>query len=81
MLRQALRRGDRVADLQLPHDAQLLAEPVLVERLEIDDVGELGRRLVGRAAGQALRLDVGHRPRRAANLDDLSRLGHRRPHT
>lgn len=35
---ETLSRRDGVAYLQLPHDGELLAESVLVERLEVDDV-------------------------------------------
>ena len=69
-----------MTDLQLPHDAQLLAEPALVERLQIDDMREARHGLVGRTAREPLSLDVGHRPRRATNLDHLPGLRNRRTH-
>ena len=63
--------------LQFPHDRQLLSEPVLVQRLQLDDVRELRDRFISWAAREALDLDVGHRPRGAPNLDDLSWLWER----
>ena len=77
-LGQALVRGDRVADLQLPDDRELLAEAVLVQRLQRHDVMGPRLRLVGGAAGKTLLPDVGDGPGRAADLDDLTRLGNRR---
>ena len=44
-----------MADLQLPDHRELLAQPVLVEGLQVDDVVELRGCLVGRAARQTLR--------------------------
>ena len=72
VLRQTLRRGDGLADLQLPDHRQLLAESVLVEGLQVDDVVELRGGVVGRAERKALGLDVGDCPRGAAYLDDLT---------
>ena len=73
-LGQALVRGDGLAHLQLPDDRELLAEAVLVERLQPDDVGEARLGLVGGAAGQALGPHVGDGPGRAPDVDDLSLL-------
>lgn len=77
MLRQALGGGDGLADLELPDDGQLLAEAVLIEGLELDDVIELGAGLISGAAGKALDLDVRYCPGRASDLDDLAGLGQR----
>lgn len=68
---------DRVADLELPDDGELLAHAVLGERLERHHVLEPGMRLVGGAARQALLPDVGDRPGGAADLDDLPGFWHR----
>ena len=77
-LRKPLVRGDRVADLQLPDHRQLLAQPVLVERLERHDVIGPRLRLVGWAAGKSLLPDVRDCPGRAAYLDHLALLRDRR---
>lgn len=50
VLRQTLRRGDGLADLQLPDDRQLLAESVFVEGLKLDNVVQVGAGLVSRTA-------------------------------
>ena len=76
-LRQTPVRDHGVADLELPDDAQLLAHAVLVQGLEGDDVLEEGAAVVGRAARQALGLDLGNGPDGAPDLDDLARLGRR----
>jgi hypothetical protein len=68
-------RGDCLPDLQLPDDRQLLTESVLIQRLKIDDVVQMGAGLVSRAARQPLGLDVGDSPGRTANFHDLARLG------
>ena len=72
---KALSWSDRVADLELPHNAQRLIEATLVEGLEVDDVRELRRGLVRRATRETLGSDVCHRPGRATDLHNLSRLG------
>ena len=54
------------------------AEPVLLEGLQLDDVGEAGLAFVGRAARQALRAHVGDGPGGAADVDDLAPLRQRR---
>jgi hypothetical protein len=64
-----------VTHFEFPDYAELRAEAALVEGLEIDDVAELGDRLVGRASREALGLDIGDGPSRATNLDYLTRLG------
>ena len=74
LLGQTLSRGDGVADLQLPDHRELLAEAVLVEGLQVDDVVELRGCIVSRAERQTLSLDVGDRPRGTADLDDLTGL-------
>ena len=78
MGREALVGQGRVAHLELPDDRELLAQPVLVDRLERDDVLGSGPSLVGGATGQPLILDVGDGPGRPPNLDHLPRLGYRR---
>ena len=72
---QAPVRDHGVADLELPHHAQLLAHAVLVEGLEGDDVLEAGLAVIGGAAEQALGLDLGDGPDGAPDLDDLARFG------
>ena len=77
-LRKALVRSDRVADLQLPHHCQLIAQPILGQRLERHDVIGPRVRLIGWAAGESLLTDIRHRPGRAAHLDHLTLVGYRR---
>ena len=50
------------------------AGAIFVQGLKIDHVRQLRRSLVGRAAGQALRLDIRDRPGRTTNLNNLPRL-------
>ena len=73
-LGKALVGGDRVADLELPDDAELLAEPVLVERLQGDDVLSCGRLSSAGLRGRPCP-DVGDGPGRAPNLDHPAGLG------
>ncbi len=73
-LGKALVRGDGLADLKLPDDRELLAEPVLFKGLQPDHVGEARFSLVGRAAGQALGSHIGDGPGGAPDIDDLSLL-------
>lgn len=61
-------------DFEFPHHRKLLAETVLIERLKLDDMWRLRGPLVGGAAWQALNLDIGNRPCRAAHLNDLARF-------
>ena len=56
---------------------ELLAEAVLLQRLQPDDVRQARLGLVRRAARQALRPDVGDGPGRAADVDDLALLRER----
>ena len=63
-----------MAYFQLPHDAQLLAEAIFIQRLEIDHVRQVGRRLVRGAARETLGLNVRHGPRRTTDLDHLAGL-------
>ena len=77
-LREALVRRDRVADLQLPHHRQLIAKPILGQRLERHDVMGPRLRLVGRAAGKSLLPNIRNCPGRAAYLDDLTLVRDRR---
>ena len=72
---KALRRGDGVTDFEFPHDASCSPRRSFIQRLEVDDMVELGNRLVGRAPRKALGLDIGDGPRRATNLDDLTGFG------
>jgi hypothetical protein len=64
-----------LANLEFPDNGKVLPEAVFVKGLQLDNVGELGRGVVGRATRQTLWLDIGHSPRRTTNLDDLPGLG------
>lgn len=68
--REALRWRDRVADFELPHDAQARQGAALVEGLKIDDMAQLCDGVVSRGAWQSLCLDVRDRPRAPADFDD-----------
>ncbi len=61
-VRQALRGSDGVADLELPHDADRLVEAILIQRLQVDDMGQVSGRLISGTPRKTLRLDVGNSP-------------------
>ena len=62
--------------LKLPHDPELVAEPVLLHRLEGDCVLELRAGVVSSAASKPLLLDVDDSPVGSSHGHDLSNFGH-----
>ena len=70
--RQILGRSEAASGLELPHDPQLVAQPVVLDRLKRHRVLQLPDRVIVGTTGKALLLDVGDRPVRAAHGDDLA---------
>lgn len=72
VVRESLGRREAAARLELPDDAELVAEAVVLDGLERDGVLKLLDSVVLSAARQTLLLNVGHCPVGAADVDDLS---------
>ena len=69
--------GERAAALlKLPHDAELVPEPILLHGLEGDCVLKLRGGVVGRAPSEPLLLHVDDRPVGSTHCHDLSNFGH-----
>ena len=69
--------GHRAAALfELPHDAELVPEPILLHGLERHRVLKLRGGVVGSAASKPLLLDVDDCPVGSSHCHDLSDFGH-----